>query len=81
MAIESGRDQRIHALIRAVMEVCRHPVCGFLEAIYQGAFQQDLMLEIQVINDLNAMRNEIGLLLTFARKSLEYRRFFFSKSA
>lgn len=110
------------------MEVHRQLGCGFLEAVYQEAFQQELLErnipfqrevhipvfykgsrlaadyradficfdsvvvelkaiqrlagteEAQVINYLKATGNEVGLLLNFGAKSLEFRRFVFSKS-
>jgi GxxExxY protein len=36
--------------------------------------------EAQILNYLKATRHEVGLLLNFGTKSLQYRRFVFSKS-
>jgi len=128
MPVENKKDPRTHAIIGAAMEVHRQLGCGFLEAVYQEAFQQELLErdilfqrevhipvfykgsrlaadyradfvcfdsvivelkalqkpsgteEAQIINYLKATGCEVGLLLNFGAKSLEYRRFVFSKS-
>jgi len=36
--------------------------------------------EAQILNYLKATGHEVGLLLNFGRKSLEYKRYIFSKS-
>jgi len=125
----ANEDTRTHAIIGAAMEVHRQLGCGFLEAVYQEAFQQELLErnvpfqrevrvpvfykgsrlaadyradficfdsvivelkalqrltgveEAQVLNYLKATRHEVGLLLNFGARSLQYRRFVFSKSA
>ncbi len=128
MPVENQKDPRTHVVIGAAMEVHRQLGRGFLESVYQEAFQQELLErnipfqrevhipvfyksvrlaadyradficfdsvvvelkaiqkltgieEAQVINYLKATGHEVGLLLNFGTKSLEHRRFIFSKS-
>ena len=129
MPVENQKYPRTHVVIGAAVEVHRQLGCGFLESVYQEAFQQELLAqnvpfqrevhipvfykgnrlaadyradfvcfdslvvelkaiqkltgteEAQVINYSKATGHEVGLLLNFGTKSLEYRRFIFSKSA
>ena len=76
MPVENKKDPRTCAIIGAAMEVHRQLACGFLEAVYQETLQH----EAQVINYLKATSREVGLLLDFGARSLEFRRFAFSKS-
>ena len=128
MPVVNKKDTRTHAIIGAAIAVRRILGCGFLEAVYQEAFQQEVTEqkiafqrevhipvfykgsrlaadyrpdficfdsvvvelkaiqklsgtdEAQVINYLKATGKEVGLLLNFGAKSLEFRRFVFSKS-
>jgi hypothetical protein len=63
------KDQRTYKIIGAAMEVHKELGCGFLQAVYHEAL---------MINYLNASKIEIGLLLNFGSKSLEYNRFVYS---
>lgn len=122
-------DPRTYSIIGAAMEVHRQLGCGFLEPVYQAAFEVELVKrgisftrevrlpvfykdvrlvtpykvdficfdavvvelkalprmsgteEAQVINYLKASGHNTGLLLNFGTRSLEYRRFVYSKSA
>ena len=116
------RDKRTYNIIGAAMEVHKEIGCGFLEAVYQEAFERELsdrdipftaqsaieiiykgkplnktyqpdficygeviveikalsvlssIEEAQLLNYLKATNLEIGLLINFGTKSLEYKR-------
>ena len=121
------KDPRTYKIIGAAFEVHKELGCGFLESVYQEAFERELfeqgvpfesqlivkilykgkdlnktfqpdfvcyesiiveikalqklsgIEEAQIINYLKASRNEIGLLVNFGSKSLEYKRFVLSR--
>ena len=80
------RDPRTYSIIGTAMEVHKQLGCGFLEPVYQEAIAVELKAlsklsgteEAQLINHLKASGLEIGLLLNFGARSLEYRRFILS---
>jgi len=84
------RDPKTYAIIGAAMEVHRQLGFGNLAADFIGHKSVIVELkailaltgveEAQILNYLKATRHEVGLLLNFGTKSLQYRRFVFSKS-
>ena len=80
------KDEQTHAIIGVAMEVHRELEPGFLEPVYQDALAVELKAlpaitgveEAQLINYLKARKLERGLLINFARPSLEFMRYIFS---
>jgi len=125
----SMKDEKTYKIIGAALEVHKELGCGFLEAVYQEALEQEfgdreipfesqrplqimykgqplnkmyqpdficfgnVIVEIkaisvlsgteeaQIINYLKAAGFETGLLINFGIKSLEYRRFVYTKQS
>ena len=74
------KDPRTYAIIGAAMEVHKQLDCGFLEPVYQEALMVEFSKRQILINYLKASEHEIGLLLNFGKRSLEYRRFILSNN-
>lgn len=65
-------QEESYKIIGACLEVHKELGCGFLEAVYQEALEEDHIS--QVLNYLNTNNYKLGLLFNFGEKSLKYKR-------